>query len=700
MARRRAKLHAMPQTERDDRARAGETAGRHASGALPRWFAAVLNSALASVAGFGLVGLALADVGAFVRFLVVPLGAAAAVVLARWGRSGVGAVSTTRASRSTSAGAAVVAVGFAAVSIRHVGQHVLIDRDPGAYLNTGRWLADHRSLVFRADVGAFRGTPGLAYKSAAVYGSGQTMHFQFAHLLGVLLAEARWLGGDNLMFALVPILGGFSIALFYAVASRFVRPLIALIASTALACNVVQLHFSRDAYSEIVLQFVLLGCAWLLSQSGLDPRRSACAGILLGATVAARIDGPLYLAAVPVMVGIALARPSGISRSDGEGVSAGIVRPFCVGAAVVVGLAAIDVIWRSPEYVRSLGSRPGLLYAVLIGTIVAVACLARRATRWRWRADAPPWLASSIGAAAAVALFAAWFVRPYLQHVQGSVIPLVGLLQRADHIAFDPRRLYYENSLRWLAWYIGPPALAAGIVGVGFLIRDTLRRGGMFQWVLTAAFAATGAVYLWNANALPDQLWVMRRLVPIVIPVFVLGAALTIEWLVSQHRRLGTILAALLAVAIVAWPMSATARVPGETTQANVLDAINATCRAIGPHAAVVVVGGDNSFDQTAPQAIRGFCNVPTAIRQRTLTAADLEALARRFRAEGRTLELLADTPEHIAAVLPGVRARTVARIVDTHELEQTLTKPPRYYWTKTYSFALAEVPADAPVGG
>lgn len=689
----------MPLTERDDRARAGATAGSHASGALPRWFAEGLHVALASIVGFGLVGLALADLGEFVPLLVIPLGAAAAVAFARWGRSGVGPVSTTRASRFATAGAAVVAVAFAALSIRHAGQHVLIDRDPGAYLNTGRWLAEHHSLVFRADVGAFRGTPGLAYKSSAVYGNGQTMHFQFAHLLGVLLAEARWLGGDNLMFAFVPIVGAFSTALFYAVASRFVRPTIALIATTALACNVVQLHFSRDAYSEIVLQFVLLGCVWLLSQPGLDPRRSVCAGILLGATAAARIDGPLYLTAVPVMVGLALARHSGGSRSDGGGVSARIVRPFCVGAAGVVGLAVIDVIWRSPEYVRSLGSRPELQYAALIGATLAVACIARRATHWRSRVDAPPWLASSIGATAAVALFAAWFVRPYVQHVQGSVIPLVGLLQRADHIAYDPRSLYYENSLRWLAWYIGPPALAAGIVGAGFLISNTLRRGAMFQWVLTAAVAATGAVYLWNANALPDQLWVMRRLVPIVIPGLVFGAALTLEWLVSRRRRWGSLLAALLAGAAVAWPISATARVPAETTQANVVDAIKATCRAIGPHAAVVVVGGDNSFDLTTPQTIRGFCNVPTAIRERTFTTGQLESLARRFAAEGRTLKLLADTPEHIAVVLPGVRARTVARVVDRHELEQTLTKPPRFYWTKTYSFALADVPVDAAGG-
>jgi hypothetical protein len=664
---------------------------------LPRWFAVVLNSALALVAGFGLVGLGLAVVGAFLPVLVVPLGGVAAVVFARWGRSGVTSASTTPAGQLTSVGAAALAVGFAATSIVHAGQHVLIDRDPGAYLNTGRWLAGHSSLAFRADVGAFRGTPGLVYNSSAVDGYGPTMHFQFAHLLGVLLAEARWLGGDGLMFALVPILGAFSIALFYAVACRFVRPPIALVATAALACNVVQLHFSRDAYSEIVLQVVLLGSVWLLSQSGLDRRRSLCAGILLGTTVAARIDGPLYLAAVPVVVGIALARGFAAARGDAEVGSTRLTGTFCGGAAAVVALAAIDVTWRSTEYARSLGVRAVLQYGALAGTIIAAAFLARGATRWRRWFAARAWLPSATGAAFAVALLAAWFVRPYVQHVRGAEIPLVGLLQRADHIAYDPGRHYYENSLRWLAWYIGPPALAAGIVGVGRLIRDTLRHGAMFQWVLTMAFAATGAVYLWNANALPDQLWVTRRFVPIVLPGFILGAALTLDWLVSRRERWGAIAGVLLGITMLAWPISATAQVPDETTQANLMGALNATCRAIGPHAAVVVMAGNNSFDQITPQAIRSFCGVPAAIRRPTLTAVGLEALARRFRSEGRNLDLLADTPERITAVFPGTRAGRVATVVDHHELEQTLAKPPRTYWTKTYTFAVAEVPLRAP---
>jgi hypothetical protein len=683
----------MASTDREPpRQDGGALVSRPASGVLPWWFHFALNAALAVVAGFGLVGLALAVVGVFVPVLVVPLGGALAALFLRMERSGIRRDSTTTASQLTSAGAVLLAAGFAITSIRHAGQHVLIDRDPGAYLDTGRWLANHSSLTFRADVGAFRGTPGLVYSSRAVAGQGATMHFQFAHLLGVLLAEARWLGGDSLMFALVPLLGALSIALFYAVACRFVRPLIALVATAALACNVVQLHFSRDAYSEILLQFVLLGSVWLLSQPGLDRRRALIAGVLLGTTVAARVDGPLYLAAVPIVVGIALGRRIR-NRANGDDDSTGRAIAFGVGVVVAAALAVGDVAVRSPEYVRSIGFRVMLQYGALVGAFIVITLVAYGVARSRRAASMPSWIPPAMGAAFAIALLGGWLLRPHVQHVRGAPIPLVELLQRADHLAVDPTRQYFENSLRWFAWYLGPPALLAGIIGVGRLMYDTLRRGAMFQWVLTIAFVATASVYIWNANALPDQLWVMRRFAPIVLPGFVLGAALTLDWLVTRRRRWATIGGVALAVAMLAWPISATAVVPDETAQASVLGAVNATCRTIGRSAAVVVISGANSFDRIAPQAIRSFCGVPVAIRGPKLDVAGLETLARRLRAEGRTLDLLSDTPAHITAVAPGVRAPSVATVVDTHELEQTLTKPPQFYWTKTYTFALAEVP-------
>jgi hypothetical protein len=690
----------MPVTEHDP-APTSVAALLHEGPPAPRWLETGLAAVLALLAGFGLVGLALAVAGLFLPVLVVPWGAVISAVLFRTavhGRADVTAHEaqprrSTRTATPAAAGALALAIGSAVFNVSHDAQHVLIDRDPGAYIATGRWLATHHSLVFRADPGPFHHVPGLYFSSPAIYGHGRT-HFQFSHLLGVLLAEARWVGGDHFMFALTPLLGALSILLFYAFATRLVRPVFALVAATALAVNVVQVHFSRDAYSEILQQLVLLGSLWLVSSARLDARRALFAGVLLGSTVAARVDGPLYLAAIPVLVGLVVARSrDGRARADADGIGTDTVGPFVLGVAIVTLLAIADVWIRVPEYARYIGLRVVLQYVGLAAATGIAVLLGRSAHRWHRRATTRRWLPTAAGAVVAAALFAMWFIRPYVQTVRGKQITLVEQIQRLDHLASDPSRHYYESSLRWHAWYLGPPLLLVAIVGVAYAIRSTLRHGSIGRWLLLTTFGATGAVYLWNANITPDQLWIMRRYLPIGIPAFVLFAVMVMQWIASRYGRVGVSAAVVLAVAAIAWPLSATLPVRDETTQPGMLGAINATCRALGPHAAVIVARGSDAFHVEVPQTLRSFCEVPVAQAHDSFDPAGYSVLARRWKAAGRTLQIVGDTPESVAAVLPGLRPRVIASVTNRRALEQTLDRPPRHYTTTVFSFAIATVP-------
>src|SRR5256885_3187762 len=103
---RHVKLHAMPIDARGVEVRGCGPAAASALGDLPHWYALGLNLALAIVAGFGLVGLAFAVFGVFIPALVVPLGCAASVVLARWGRSGTDSGSSAPAAHLPAVGAA------------------------------------------------------------------------------------------------------------------------------------------------------------------------------------------------------------------------------------------------------------------------------------------------------------------------------------------------------------------------------------------------------------------------------------------------------------------------------------------------------------------------------------------------------------------------------------------------------------------
>jgi hypothetical protein len=206
-----------------------------------------------------------------------------------------------------------------------------------------------------------------------------------------------------------------------------------------------------------------------------------------------------------------------------------------------------------------------------------------------------------------------------------------------------------------------------------------------------------GGVYLWNANITPDQLWVMRRFVPVVIPGFVLFAVIVIDRIAHRLRGLGgPLLGAALAVLLVAWPLSATLPVRGEQTQPGMLDAVRATCRALGRDAAVVVLPGQSQLYRQVPQALRGFCAVPVAIRRDEFDVGDFEILARRWRAEGRVLHVFADAPPRITALFPNARPRTVATAKNGHLLVQTLDRPPRHYMSRVDSFVIAAVPLNA----
>jgi hypothetical protein len=662
-----------------------------------------LCGVLSVVAGFGLAGLVFAVVGWFLPVLVVPIGAAASFALFRCAQWRALEVPPGRVDALPAYGALVVALTSLIVNLTHSAQHLLLDRDPGAYVNTGRWLASHSGLVFRADVGPFATMSGLRYDSPAIYGHGPAMHFQFSHLQGVLLAEARWLGGDHLMFALTPILGAVAIVMFYALACRFVRPVLALVATIALAVQVVQLHFSRDAYSEILLELALLGSLWVLALPGLTNPRAGFAGVLLGTCAAARIDGPLYLAVVPVLVGIVAARrrvPSDTIASDtiasdsvDDGIRSDTVKWFAIATAAVAVLGVVDVGWRAPEYARLLGWRVWVEYVGLVVLTVLAVWLGRTVDRWHPKLAAFRRLPEIVAAAVGVAMLAMWLVRPYLHHPRGRASNFVRELQLAGHLTVDPGAKYFQNSLRWCSWYLGPVALAAGIVGAAAFVRDTIRRGTIATWTIVATFALVGGVYLYDASIAPDQLWAMRRFVPIVIPGFVLFAVVVVELLVRRSRRVGVVVGAAIVVFLVAWPVSATVPVREERTQPGMLHAVTATCRALGRDAAVVVLPGASQLYRQIPQALRSFCNIPVATRTADFGGADFATLARRWRAEGRVLRVFADDPQRITDLFAGARPRTVLTVRNDRLLEQTLTRPPRHYTTRIDAFVIATVP-------
>jgi hypothetical protein len=418
------------------------------------------------------------------------------------------------------------------------------------------------------------------------------------------------------------------------------------------------------------------------------------AGVLLGTTVAARLDGPLYLGALPVLLGIAAARRSTGTDASDDAIRWNVVVPFALAAGTIALLGILDVRIRVPQYANLAGWRVSAEYIAIGGSALIAVVVGRQSDRWHeWPARRTR-LPMVAGAAVSGFLFVLWFVRPHIQHLHGQPpIALVREIQAAHHLAVDGTLRYYQNSLQWHSWYLGPPVLAAGIVGLGMFVRDTIRKGSLVNWALIVCLGAVGGVYLMNASITPDQLWVMRRFVPVVVPGFVLFAVVLLDRMVRRAPRWGLLPAGLLAALFVAWPLSATLPVRDETTQPGMLDAVAATCRALGPHAAVVVLNGGSQLYRQIPQTLRSFCNVPVAIREDRFDNTQFAVLARRWQAHGRVLKVFAESPAHIAQVLPNARPRTVAKPINDHLLDQTVDRPPRRYMSRVDEFVIATVP-------
>ncbi len=185
--------------------------------------------------------------------------------------------------------------------------HVLINRDPGSYATTARWLARDGGLDATARAGGLQDEQLLRADGFAVYDVGDgRVEFQFTHLSSVALAAAYDVGGPGAMFRLPAAVSGLGLLAVYAVAARAARRrFVALAAPALLAVSLPVVFVARDTYSE-PFAFALLWSALaaaLLAADRDGPWGWVLSGLLGGAALAARPDlvltlvvlGPLFV---------------------------------------------------------------------------------------------------------------------------------------------------------------------------------------------------------------------------------------------------------------------------------------------------------------------------------------------------------------------------------------------------------------------
>ncbi len=461
----------------------------------------------------------------------------------------------------------------------------------------------------------------------------------------------------------------------------------------------------------------------------------------------------LLLPAFPALALLFAAR-----RGQAGAFAAGLLAGLAAGLAAALTLA--------PSTLSSFAPRPALAgWAAVTLLVTPLAMPGARSRLRRWLAGrarlrlprgarlalpspggAAQWLALVLPAVALAGLAA----RPYLQvawqHADPVLASQVAALERIEKLPADGARHYYESSLYWVLWYLGAPVIllagaAAGTLGRR-LVQAVLREGPLAgaaatsaagalpaptqltearRWGLPLALVAWSAVsVLWDPGTVPWQPLASQRLVPLVLPGFVLLAAWMASWLVSRAAlhgasRAGSALVTACCCLALAGPALITTLNPGLAARPTVgpsssgisqlisrlrwhgvgvsrtyggsLAAVSSLCTAIEPPASVLFA--DAHTAAVYGPAVRELCGDPVA----TPAAAQLAQAAGAVTAAGRRAVLLGPTAASVS--VPGAAPQQVTSLRTAGDAED-LTGAPAGTWPVTYSLWLS-VPAARP---
>jgi glycosyltransferase involved in cell wall biosynthesis len=624
----------------------------------PGWLVRPLAALLGLVAVASVVGVLAAIAGMFEPIVVVggtlalgvPLSVAAATALPRWSSP-----------RSVHVGAAVVlAFVFATTTYNalHHGEHVVADRDPGVYLTTARHLVDDGDLLVHGPAGPFRGAPGLSPNGAGFSPEREdgSLEPQFPHLTSVVLAFGGWFT-DTGLFVVTPIVAGVALLCLYAWATTVVGPRWAVPATVIAGVTMPFMVFARDAYSEPIAMLLLFGGLWVLdvAHRGRLGAVWLVAGLLLGASSMARVDGYLYLA--PVL--LALTITSRLAHSDRRrtrsgaglcalGLAIGSVIGFWDTATLTGGYydAALSTRWQAMLLAAAAAAVGGWLLAPLLWARATAVPSDRadelRPTRWLQGA-------LIVAVVAAMGFFAwAYWVRPDETGIPSMAAEGIDLLSYLPQAA--------TMSLHWLEWYLGPLGLVAALGGLLWLILRLGRTRGPDPAVIAGlgAVMITLLVYLWTPSVTPDQPWAMRRFAAVALPGLAVGAAATGRalWMAGTptgrpRRGVRPFVCSSLALVVVAGTAASAAgiswAVRGARAQEGMQERIGEICDAVGEDAAILVpIDGILALMMSVP--IGEWCGVPSAGGTPGLEPLGVARLAVEWEAEGRELLVLSSS--------------------------------------------------------
>lgn len=534
---------------------------------------------------------------------------------------------------------------WAGLNVFVAGQQFIVERDPGFYATTGRYLADHDSYPLQTGTGALlAAVPGVTDAGAAYYPAGPgEVYSQGGPLLPVMLGHLqRVLGQSALTWGNV-LFGALALIAFHAWCRRFLRGFWSLLPPTALAVSLPFLFVARATYSEVLALALVAGGLALLTVglARAAPWLAAVGAATMASSTLARIDGV-------AIAGIVVVATVGLWTVTSSADPARIRRTTL--AALAATFAVILPSWWvyyvvSPPYLGRLWIE---FLTSLVGLTVGALVVAAIATAWpritdRLRASRgrlAQLVARGVAALSALALVYLT-ARPLWSEPHDPLDPssgyqaFVAAVQQVNGVTVDPSRTYDEFPVVSMAWYYGWITLALAIVGL-LLFAARSRRRVPARWApVLGAVLAQIPLYFTAWHITPDQLWASRRLVGLGYPVLLVlagYAAARMTGLLAgamvNHRQsmLRPIVGVVLAAAVLGSTAYVTRPIADVSDYRGFGTLVSDTCQQLdriaqsGGKPVVVVVTGQRSGAYVRTVGV--FCDVPSVVASTSTTEA------------------------------------------------------------------------------
>jgi hypothetical protein len=585
-----------------------------------RWARVLIAVPDATILLFLCVVVAVGPLAAFGQFRKLAVAAVFVLALLVARRAMPEAMPAVRSSAIWSALAVLLAVAFVLVNLPYASQYYVVVRDPAVYTVRAIRMTGHASpnIPVTEAVNGARGISGSYTDTSGFFQVGNHWEPQGSSLVPGVFAIGGWIAGESGVLAADIVVAGMALLTIYALGRRLLGPAWALVPMAAMATSLPTIAFGRGAYTELTALILGLGGIVLL-RSALTARRAlpaVASGVALGATFLARVDGLLFVLGATAALGLA----AGVSRSERRRVQLRhSLLWFLLGASASLVLAFVDLARNSSVYeMTSWGQIKPLTELTIAVAVTAVLAgfvpsfsprlgrlglkLTDSGRRWAPRV-----------AGGMLVLFLALAFRPlyYVAHAQGRGTDAIAVRQAAANLPVDGTRTYDENTVSWLAWYFSWPVVLLGAVGVALLLVRAWRRRDAWLASILSILGGACLVYLNRSSITPDQVWAMRRFLPIVIPLGLIAAASVLPVICRRYPRwrvVVVVVGVLIAtVPVITWP-----GVFRVTQYGGARSFVNSVCARVGHDH--VILADDSDGGRIFLPTLRVSCGVEAVL--------------------------------------------------------------------------------------